>query len=161
MGYKTNAMPEVPQLRETCARINAMKDRKALLVDLPRQDVVQAYLNSNLFVLASKIEYSPLVLFESAAAGLPFISVPVGNAAEIAEWTEGGVICNAEVDSRGQTQVNPSDLARQIEALASQPDVRACLGSSGRRAWEQRFSWNTIFRSYERIFQECLEKTSA
>jgi glycosyltransferase involved in cell wall biosynthesis len=152
---------QTEELDEILRRINATKNRRAIFADFPRPEVVQAYLNSNLFVLASKIEYSPLVLFEAAAAGLPFVSVPVGNAAEIAAWTGGGITCDARTDSSGYTQVDPPELAREMKSLAAQPDVRARLGSSGRRAWEQRFSWNTIFRSYERIFQECLEKTSA
>ena len=65
-------------------------DRRVLITDLGRAELVQAYLAADLFAFASRIEYSPLVLFEAAAAGTPFLSVPVGNAREIAEWTGGG-----------------------------------------------------------------------
>ena len=41
--------------------------RRAVVIDLPRAELIQAYLNSNLFVFASKVEYSPLVLYEAAA----------------------------------------------------------------------------------------------
>jgi glycosyltransferase involved in cell wall biosynthesis len=142
-------------------RVNGAKERKAMLVDLPRPEVIQAYLNSDLFVFASKIEYSPLVLFEAAAAGLPFLSVPVGNASEIAAWTGGGIICEAEVDAAGYTQVNPEKLAREIEALVGQREMLARLSACGRHAWQQRFSWGTIFRAYEKIFEECLAEVAA
>ena len=49
--------------------------------NLPREKVVDAFFEADLFVFASKVEYSPLVLFESAAAGTPFLTVPAGNAA--------------------------------------------------------------------------------
>lgn len=167
LGYKPRAMLPRPVLsadeavEHVLVRVNAVKGRKAMLVDLPRSEVIQAYLNSDLFVFASKIEYSPLVLFEAAAAGLPFLSVPVGNAPEIAAWTGGGVICEAEVDAAGYTQVNPEKLAREIETLAQQPEMLARLSAQGRHAWLQRFSWTTVFRSYEKIFEECLKETAA
>lgn len=161
LGWLRKLLGREISLAERLRRINALPRRKAILADLPRAEVVQAYLNSDLFAFASKIEYSPLVLFESAAAGLPFLSVPVGNAAEIAEWTGGGVICPAEVDAGGYTQVDPRELAWRIETLAGQPETLARLGSSGRQAWEQRFSWSRIFRSYEELFEACLQKTPA
>jgi glycosyltransferase involved in cell wall biosynthesis len=141
---------------EAVRRANAVAGRQARVVDLPRAEVVQAYLNSDLFVFASKIEYSPLVLFEAAAAGLPFLSVPVGNAAEIAEWTGGGIICNATVDAAGYTQVDPVQFAKEIDALAGDRATLERLGANGRRAWQERFTWTRIFRHYQKIFEECV-----
>jgi glycosyltransferase involved in cell wall biosynthesis len=148
-------------LKPILERINATEGRQVIFGDFPRPEVVQAYQNSNLFVLASKIEYSPLVLFEAAAAGLPFISVPVGNAAEVAQWTGGGQICAASVDARGYTLVDPGSLARHIQALAERAQTRADLGAAGRRSWEQRFTWDRVYRCYERLFQDCLQEPSA
>ena len=161
LGYGSRVESPEKVRREVVQRINATPSRTAILVDPPRRDVVQAYLNSDLFVLASHIEYSPLVLFEAAAAGLPFLSVPVGNAAEIAQWTGGGVICEATQDAQGYTRVDPAVLARRMEELAAQPETLARLGAAGRRAWQERFTWDTICRSYEKILQECVQKTPA
>lgn len=160
LGYPERTLSPDAAVKKVLQRVNAIEGRKALLIDLPRPEVIQAYLNSNLFVFASKIEYSPLVLFEAAAAALPFLSVPVGNAAEIAAWTGGGVICEAEVDANGYTQVDPAKLAHEIDSLKRQPEILARLASDGRQAWEQRFSWSTIFRSYEKIFEQCLEQVT-
>jgi glycosyltransferase involved in cell wall biosynthesis len=160
LGYPAKAArPET--LDDVLQRINAMPGRKAVLLSVPRAEVIQAYLNSNLFVFASQIECSPLVLFEAAAAGLPFLTVPVGNASEIAQWTGGGVICDAEQDALGHTRVDPTVLAKQIEQLAIQPQRLACLGAQGRRAWQERFTWDKIVRVYEKVFQECFQKTRA
>jgi glycosyltransferase involved in cell wall biosynthesis len=142
-------------------RINAIPGRRAMLVDLPRSELVQAYLNSDLFLFASKIEYSPLVLFESAAAGLPFLSAPVGNAAEIARWTGAGITCPATVDAQGYTQVDVKHLAAQLSSLSTQTEFLARLGVDGRRNWEQRFTWDRISRQYESIFEQCVESVEA
>jgi glycosyltransferase involved in cell wall biosynthesis len=161
LGYPRKVTSPEMEVKAALARINTMPNRRALLVDLPRAELIQAYLNSDLFAFASNIEYSPLVLFEAAAAGLPFVSVPVGNAAEIAQWTGGGMVCKAQLDVNGYTRVDPQELAERIEQLAQQPDVLARLGASGRQAWEARFSWDKIFRSYETMIQECIEKAPA
>jgi glycosyltransferase involved in cell wall biosynthesis len=127
--------------------------KRVLCLDLPRDEVICAFLEADLFVFASKIEYSPLVLFEAAAAGTPFLTVPVGNAREIVRWTGGGWLCPAEVDDRGYTKVSPGVLAREMEkAIRSQDRLRA-LGDTGRRIWRERFTWSKIARSYERILQ--------
>ena len=125
--------------------------KQALLLDLPRDELVQAYKNANLFVLASNIEYSPLVLFESAAAGTPFLSVPVGNAEEIAEWTGCGIICPGNVDSKGYTRVSPKVLAAHMKDAMDSPDLLKELGERGYRRWKEKYSWAKIVADYEQI----------
>jgi len=129
----------------------------ALHTNYPRAELVQAYLAADLFVFASNIEYSPLVLYEAAAAGTPFLTVPVGNAQEIARWTGAGVVCAAPRDERGYTRAKPDELARAIAELAEQPERLRTLGSTGRRRWRANFSWDVIARRYEAILQDRAE----
>ena len=135
------------------ATIAAPAQKTVLRLDLPREKVVDAFFEADLFVFASKVEYSPLVLFESAAAGTPFLTVPVGNASEIVRWTGGGWICPADVDDRGYTKVSPAVLAREMEKAVRSPDYLRQLGEAGRRAWQNRFTWAKIAQSYERILR--------
>jgi len=156
MGYKAE-----PSLDFWMARINrAAPAKRAILVNLPRRELVQAYFNSDLFVLASNIEYSPLVLFEAAAAGLPFLSVPVGNAEEIARWTGAGEICPAPCDPLGYTRPDPSALAEHIESLALRESDRRSYGEAGRRNWREQFTWQKITDRYEELFFRILEETT-
>jgi L-malate glycosyltransferase len=128
-------------------------DRTVLRLDLPREQLVDAFFEADLFVFASKVEYSPLVLFEAAAAGTPFLTVPVGNAREIVRWTGGGWICPADVDERGYTKVSPAVLAREMEKAVRSPEYLRKLGEAGRRAWHQRFTWASIAKSYEQVLR--------
>lgn len=134
-------------------KINAAPDgkKRVLLVNLPRPEVVQAFLCADLFVFASNIEYSPLVLYEAAAAGLPFVTVPVGNSEEIARWTEGGWLCPAPVDRWGYTRVRPADLARHMGQALVDPSRLAGLRQAGRANWQERFTWDAISDRYEAI----------
>lgn len=125
--------------------------KQVLLTDFGRDELVQAYMNADLFVFASNIEYSPLVLFETVAAGTPFLSVPVGNAAEIARWTGAGMICPAPRDERGYTRVDPNVLGSAIKALMQKPDELRVMGELGRQIWSEKYTWAAITKRYEQI----------
>ena len=130
---------------------NNEPNKNILITNLKRNDLVQCFLNSDLFVFASNIEYSPLVLYESAAAGLPFISVPVGNAREIAEWTGGGVICEAPSDKNGRTTVDPVTLASEIQSLLNNGKLLNKLSKDGKANWKNKFTWDKISSEYEKV----------
>ncbi|MDH4185752.1 MAG: glycosyltransferase family 4 protein [Nitrospira sp.] len=140
------------RIAQTADRIRRQGTSKHVLItDLDRSEVIQAFLNADLYVCASHIEYSPLVLFEAAAAGTPFLSVPVGNAEEIARWTGAGVICPARKDERGYTMPNPSHLAEHMTDLAKDRNTLRRMGAAGRTKWRERFTWDHIVEQYERI----------
>lgn len=127
------------------------KHKNVLITNLNRNDLIQCFLNADLFVFASNIEYSPLVLYESVAAGLPFLSVPVGNAVEIAKWTQGGIICPAESDINGRTAVDPQILANNISDLLNDRTLLLKLSENGKKNWKKKFTWDTISYQYEKV----------
>lgn len=141
--------------------INAVKNQQGktvMITDLPRPTLIQAFIAADLFVFASNVEYSPLVLFESAAAGTPFITVPVGNSEEITHWTGAGMVCPAVRDAKGYTRVEPYDLAQSISQLALDQPLREKLSAAGKRNWKEKFTWEKISRQYESIFFRLLEE---
>lgn len=140
--------------------INKSQANKLVLVsDFPRKELTQAFMAADLFVFASNIEYSPLVLFEAAAAGTPFLTVNVGNAAEIAQWTGAGVMCASEVDTKGYTRVDEEVLAKSMSALMEQKDLLENLGATGKRNWHQQFTWGKVTEQYERLFHQLARGT--
>lgn len=134
-------------------RASRQPNKQVLQINLGRGELVQAYMNADLFVFASNIEYSPLVLFETAAAGTPFLSVPVGNADEIARWTGGGVICDAPKDERGYTRADPERFGAEMKRLMNSPAELEVLGHTARDRWQEQFTWAKIADRYEAILQ--------
>lgn len=130
---------------------SVLAKKQVMVVDLPRAELVQAYMASDLFVFASNVEYSPLVLFESAAAGTPFLTVPVGNSEEIAKWTKGGIICPSDKDDRGYTRVDPKTLASEIESCMKNQSKLVEMGRVARQEWRENYSWAKITKRYEAI----------
>lgn len=138
--------------------VNKSQANKLVLVtDLPRLELIQAFMAADLFVFASNIEYSPLVLFEAAAAGAPFLTVDVGNAAEIAAWTGAGIVCPSFVDEKGYTRVDAEVLAQAMAELMEKKDLLERLGASGKRSWHEKFTWTKVADQYERLFYQLRE----
>lgn len=144
-----------PKVEETAqvkaSKANAQPLKRVMLTDLPRSDLIQACMTADLFVFASRIEYSPLVLFEAAAAGTPFLTVPVGNANEIVRWTGGGMLCDAARDARGYTSVDPAVLAREMSRCMKDPEMMNRLGAIARERWRRHFTWQVVAGYYEEI----------
>lgn len=127
-------------------------NKRVLLLNLKRNELIEAFFESDLFVFASLIEYSPLVLFEACAAGLPFLTAPVGNAAEIVGWTKGGELCKAKSQDDHFIHVDIEALARDMRRLLMDPVALKRLGDAGRQAWKTEFNWDSIVDRYEQVF---------
>jgi glycosyltransferase involved in cell wall biosynthesis len=143
--------------RARAAGANALSvgRKRVLLLKLPRADVVAAYRAADLFLLGSAIECSPLVLFEAMAAGTPFVTLDVGNAAEIVRWGAGaGRVLPTERRARGRVGGRPQDMAVAIEELLADETERLRMGQAGRQAWEQRFTWSKIADRYEQLYAQ-------
>jgi glycosyltransferase involved in cell wall biosynthesis len=141
---------------EACvAQINSQSiHKRALLLDLPRQDLIQAYMAADLFVFASHVEYSPLVLFEAAAGGTPFITSNAGNAKEIIQWLGGGFMMSDSANSEGFRMIDPQSLADEIAALMNQKSLLTNTGKTIKASWQKDFTWNEISKRYEKILSQ-------
>jgi L-malate glycosyltransferase len=126
-------------------------NKRVVVMDMPRPELVQAYMNADLFVFASHIEYSPLVLFEAAAAGTAFLSAQVGNAGEIAEWTGAGMIGPSVIDKKGYTRIDSKQFTERWVQLMNDKEGRRELGRNGKRNWAARFTWERIAQQYEDV----------
>lgn len=113
--------------------------RAVVFAGVPREDVVAAYHEADLFVFGSRLECSPLVIFEAMASATPWISYPVGNVPEL----PGGVLVR-----------DVEDMGRAIGELVHDQGARERLGAEGRRAWLERYTWESLIPRYETLFLE-------
>ena len=141
-------------LRGRGVRARSLGRRRVLTLDLPREQVLEAYRAADLFVLASNVECSPIVLFEAMASRTPFVSGDVGNAVEIAEWSGSGVIVKTRHTDDGRSLVEPAALAGVVENLLADTDCRRNMADAGRAAWHARFTWDSVSRSYEAAYED-------
>lgn len=139
--------------RAKAVEVLSRGERRALLLDPAREGVIDAYFAADVFVFGSRVECSPLVLFEAAAAGLPFVTVPAGNSAEIARWTGAGTGIPARRKD-GIVRGNSLAMARAVQALLEDRAARERMGRDGHAAWERSYSWDAITKRYEDLYTE-------
>jgi len=122
-------------------------NKRVIISDLPRSELVNLYKAADLFVFASHVEYSPLVLFEAAAAGTAFIASPAGNSREIAQWTEAG--CILERDLKARCSLNTRKLAQKIKEMTADKSLLIEIGRRGRNnIFNKGFTWDKIVFDY-------------
>lgn len=110
----------------------------------PGDGVLDAYRAADLFVLPSRIEASPLVLFEAMAAGLPVVAADVPGCRDTV------------VDGVTGVLVPPGDgeaLAAAVTRVLNDGDLRSTLArEAGRRAPTHGIA--AVADAYERVYDE-------
>jgi len=110
---------------------------------LPREDLIEAYYESDLYVQASQYEAFGISVVESCLAGRPFLSYEVGIAPVLADAGAGVVVRNDQ------------QFASELRRLAENPALREVLGRQARRAGEE-WSWERVLPRYLRIYRSVL-----
>jgi len=133
-------------------RLSSLGRKRVFLLSPPREETVAAFQAADLFLFASNLECSPIVLFESAASRTPFVASAAGNATEIATWTGAGIVPPTSRGDDGYVDIVPSAMARAIEHLLRDSANRTALAEAGYAAWTRSFTWESIATQYERIY---------
>ncbi len=110
---------------------------------LSRERMPEEYRRSDIFVLPTLADNTPVTLLEAMASGLPSVATRVGGIPEMLESGLSGHL------------VPPGDvaaLAAAVEGLASDPPARARMGRAARAAAETRFSLERMVSELERIY---------
>jgi len=119
------------------------------LRDIPREDVVAAFKAAGVFLFTSRKEICPLVILESQAASLPWISIDVGNVRE----REGGkVIHYTEEDDKGYKIINHKTICSYVIRVADIFEVDGEELSIAGRAGAELLDWKNIVPVYNRVF---------
>lgn len=120
-----------------------------LMKNLPRDNVVGFFKNSNVFAFPTEKEVAPLVLLESMAAELPWVSTDVGNALGL----KGGTCIRAAKNIRYHTVFDKrvSDLFLQgiYNNWSSQKE-----GESGRHQIVNELTWDKILPKYTELIEK-------
>ena len=144
--------------RAAKTRVASLGRKRVLLLKPPRRDVIEAYHAADLFVFGSALECSPIALFEALASKVPFITTACGNAEEIVNWTNGGIVIPTVRRSNGYAEASPHSMAHAIEDLLNDPKERARLGEAGYRSWLEHFTWEKIAAQYEQLYRMLMEE---
>jgi glycosyltransferase involved in cell wall biosynthesis len=131
--------------------------KRVVMVDGDQRDDIRDLLKmTDVFIFLSNIECSPLVLFEAAAAGVPFIATTAGNSEEIAKWTEAGIIVKSLPSHNSRVVADKRDTLIKLTKLAYDKELRNKLGQKGRKMWIKKYTWDRIAKEYASLYEDVL-----
>lgn len=140
------------QLRFNLSPKRRVDKNRILIKTLPRGLTVAAFKTADLFLFPSKIENSPITLFECLASKTPFLTTDVGNTREIINWSNGGILLPTKKTPAGYSRAEIRDSAKLLGSFYRDRRSLIRLGQYGFAAWKNRFTWEDIAKKYERLY---------
>ena len=141
----------------SCNNYGRFLGKRIVLMDGSNRDDVRRVIKaSDIFAFFSNIECSPLALFEAVAAGVPFVASAAGNDAEIAEWTNGGIIVRSHDRPNGRVEVDMKDAVQKLLSLGLSARRRREIGQSGHDAWAKSYTWHKLTHQYIQLYERLL-----
>ncbi len=138
--------------------LRLLKRKRILFEELSRVETVAAFKSADLFLFPSNVECSPIVLFESMAAGVPFLASAAGNTAEIIEWSKGGWLLPCTRRTNGWVDVKLNEAVKVLEEKLKNKNALREAGKNGNAAWKSRFTWALITREYLKLYHSLQSK---
>ena len=111
-------------------------------------DVIQAYVDADVFALPSYTENFGMTVAEAMACALPVVTSEYVN-------------INAEVSGAGAglvTHCDANDLASALEALLRDADRRHAMGDAGRRLVQERYTWPAIVEALTAEYRKVINR---
>ncbi|HEY8216652.1 MAG TPA: glycosyltransferase [Acidimicrobiia bacterium] len=141
--------PEEERLR-ALARDLGVEDRVQWLgwFDAPRP-YIAAF---DVLAVPSRAEAFPLVIVEAMLASRPVVASAVGSVPEAVTDGVTGALVPPD---------DPDALAGALTLLLADPDLRQRMGAAGRRDAIERFSVETMTRTYEQLYDEIAQRDVA
>jgi len=116
---------------EKHARSHGIETQVTFTGALGQDKVREQYDQADIFVLASFAEGVPVVLMEAMAKEIPVVSTRITGIPELIDHQHDGLLA---------VPGDPEDLARQLTALITDPDLRSRYGKAGRNKVIERYN---------------------
>jgi glycosyltransferase involved in cell wall biosynthesis len=133
-----------PEL-ENLARTMGIGDRTRFLGW--RRDLASIYGATDVFLLTSRNEGTPVALIESLAAGVPGVSTDVGGVRDVVNSSAVGLLAPPG-DARA--------LASDVQTLLADRDRRRRMGDAGRESVVARYGIDRLVRDVDALYRELL-----
>ena len=132
------------------AKFLRIEDRVKFLGYVDGKMLPKIFGMADIFVLPSiTAEAFGIVILEAMASGLPVIATDVGGIPEIIKESESGLLVPPG---------NELELRKAIQKLLLDDNLREWFGSNGRKAVEERYSWDKVAERIEKTYEEILSK---
>jgi len=109
-----------------------------------RDETIDCFYKSDVFILPSLHEGFPLTLLEAWAAKLPVIITNVGGISKICKNKENALIVPPK---------NSEAIAEALKTLLENKTLREKIGKNGRKEVERKYNWESIAKQIDDIYQ--------
>lgn len=114
-----------------------------------RRDLDVIYGASDVFLLTSRNEGTPVALIESLAAGVPGVSTDVGGVRDVIMQGSGSTGALAPYD-------DAAGLAEAVTALLGDETLRRAMGERGRASVVARYGIDRLVNDIDALYRELL-----
>jgi len=117
-----------------------------------RGDVAEILAQTDVFVLASRLEALPISILEAMRAGLPVIASNVGGISEeVVDGETGFVVAPGSVE----------ELSEALQRLLADEPLRIAMGLAGRKRFEELFRADMMIERTESVYRQVLAERFA
>jgi glycosyltransferase involved in cell wall biosynthesis len=106
------------------------------------------YAAFDVFVLSSRTEGIPIVLFEAMAAGTPVVATRVGGVPDVVTEREGALVPPGD----------PTALAAAIDAVAADPRAASVRAAAARDVLTRRFALEPWLAAYDDAYEHAVAR---
>lgn len=111
-----------------------------------RSDIATILSASNLLILTSDNEGTPLSLIQAAMAGIPVVATDVGSVKDVVVAGVTGILCPA----------NSEAIASAVKELVENPQRAKGMGLTAKKLAEERFGVARLVRDHEELYTRLL-----
>lgn len=131
---------ELDYLKRLVNENSKLKENVEFVGKKTGNDLINIYSNSDMLIMNSKTEGTPMVILEAMASGIPIVTTPVGNIPYIVKEGYNGEFTNG----------NPNDIAKKIEVVISKLNYY--------KKNSKKESYNYCYKNVNKIIYEYLNK---
>ena len=131
--------------------------KKSNSLDLPvtflgwQGDIEKVLSFSDLVMLTSENEGTPVALIQAQLAGLPVITTDVGSSSEVIVDEKSGFCM----------EYSASEFADRIEVLAKNPEIRTSFSVIAKRNAKEKFSISRLVRDHEELYRNLVSQSKS
>ena len=115
-----------------------------------RRDLATIYGATDVFLLTSRNEGTPVALIEAMASGVPGVSTDVGGVKDVIGSSDAGLLA-AFGDADG--------LATQVSGLLADPERRAAIGARARTRVLERYGFERLVADIAALYRDLLARS--
>lgn len=130
------------------AKFLGIEDRVVFMGYVPDDLLPEIFKMADIFVLPSvSSEAFGIVVLEAMASGVPVIATDVGGIPEVLKENEAGLLIPPG---------NELELRKAIQKLLNNEELRKWYGINGRKAVEEKYSWDKVVVEIEKVYEEII-----